>query len=107
MKNLKKLLLPGVMLLGVFAVLTSCQTAPQASSSALTETANDTESTICANLVPGRIEQGQFEFRDEEKDGFWTQVRLEFGDETVEAQTQWVRDYLIEAAEGYNAQCGS
>lgn len=90
-------------------MLASCQTPSAASSSAIEEsveeTVTDTRETDCKVFKPQAVSSDQFDFTSSEKDGFWSQVRLTFGDETVDEETKWVRDYLELAAEVWLGEC--
>ena len=82
MKSWPKLILPAMMLLGVCGLLASCATTPDASSSVSEEVAADTASTYCSALAPEKVTAEQFE-----------------------TAPQWVRDYLIRAAEAFTVVC--
>lgn len=97
---------PRALLLGAALVaLPSCQSPSANSSSVIEETASDTAQTDCQIFKPQSVSENQFDFTSSEKDGFWTQVRLQFGDETVDEETQWVRDYMELEAEIWLDEC--
>ena len=81
MKNLFKLTIP-VLLCVVCLTLPSCQTAPAAASSVLTETAGEVEASVCRDLEPGQVTEGQFN-----------------------TAPQWVRDYLTTLWSVYEVRC--
>lgn len=82
MKNLHKLLLPSAMLLGVFALLASCQSPPAQSSSVIEEVFVDTESAVCEDLKPEQITSSQYDSLD-----------------------GWAQDYLVRLAEKWRVRC--
>lgn len=71
------------------------------------ENVADTLETDCEIFKPESVSGDQYDFTSSEKDGFWTLVRKEFGDEAVDAETQWIRDYLELAAEVWIGECAS
>ena len=72
MKHWRKLVLPGVMLLGVSLLLVSCQTTSEVDSSAIEAAVNDTWKTACALFQQAPVTSEQFN-----------------------TAPQWVRDYLV------------
>lgn len=60
MRNWKKLVLPGLILLPVFLALPSCQTTSAADSSVIEEVAEETGLTHCEGMKPPTYTQEQF-----------------------------------------------